>query len=90
MEEGSIDTDKVIEVLVSPEFHDYHWLLRGDVDERFGDGFTQQLTDAMLTMHESEEGRAIVESYGAQSFIPAKAEDYQQIEEVARELGLIG
>ena len=57
--------------------------------ERFGDGFTQQLTDAMLTMHESEEGKAIVESYGAEQFIEASREDYQQIEEVARELGLI-
>lgn len=90
MEEGTVDTEKVVEVLVSPEYHDYHWLLRGDTDDRFGDGFTQQLTDAMLTMHESEEGKAIVESYGAEQFIEASREDYQQIEEVARELGLIG
>lgn len=90
MEEGTVDTDTVVMVLESPEYHDYHWLLRGDADDRFGEGFTQQLTDAMLTMHESPEGAAIVESYGAESFIPAKAEDYQQIEEVAQELGLIG
>lgn len=90
LEAGEVDTDAVTEVLVSPEYHDYHWLLRGDADERFGDGFTQQLTDAMLTMHESEEGLAVVESYGAEQFIEANGEDYQQIEEVARELGLIG
>lgn len=90
MEEGTVDTEKVVMVLESPEYHDYHWLLRGDVDERFEEGFTQKLTDAMLAMHESEEGLAVVESYGAEQFIAASREDYQQIEEVARELGLVG
>lgn len=90
MEEGTVDTEKVVMVLESPEYHDYHWLLRGDVDERFEEGSTQKLTDAMLAMHESEEGLAVVESYGAEKFIAASREDYQQIEEVARELGLVG
>ena len=34
--------------------------------------------------------KALLEQYGAQSFIPTTPENYGQIEEIARELGLLG
>jgi phosphonate transport system substrate-binding protein len=88
--DGKVDPEQVVMVLESPEYHDYHWLLRGDAEDRFGEGFPQQLTDALLTLHETEGGPAIRERYGCECLIPSEAANYTEIEEVARELGLIG
>lgn len=88
--DGDVDPEQVVMVLESPEYHDYHWLLRGDAEDRFGEGFTQQLTDALLALHETEDGPVILEQYGCERLIPSEAENYTEIEEVARELGLIG
>lgn len=88
--DGAVDTEQVVKLLESPEYHDYHWLLRGDAEDRFGEGFTQRLTDALLTLHETEDGPAVLERYGCERLIPSAAENYTEIEEVARELGLIG
>ncbi|MEV0868005.1 putative selenate ABC transporter substrate-binding protein [Brachybacterium paraconglomeratum] len=90
VEDGTVDEEKVVKVLESPTYHDYHWLLRGDADERFGDGFGQRLADAMLSLHETDAGPAILEQYGCERLIPSEASNYTEIEEVARELGLIG
>lgn len=88
--DGAVDTEQVVKLLESPEYHDYHWLLRGDAEDRFGEGFTQRLTDALLTLHETEDGPEVLERYGCERLIPSAAENYTEIEEVARELGLIG
>lgn len=90
VEDGSVDPEQVVKVLESPEYHDYHWLLRGDADERFGEGFAEQLADALLTLHEAEDGAEILEQYGSERLISSAAENYTEIEEVARELGMIG
>lgn len=90
VEDGTVDPEQVVLVLESPEYHDYHWMLRADADDRFGADFTQQLTDAMLGMHETETGPEILAMYSCERLIPSSAENYAEIEEVARELGLIG
>lgn len=88
--DGAVDPAQVVKLLESPEYHDYHWLLRADAEDRFGEGFTQRLTDALLTLHETEGGPAVLEQYGCERLIPSEAANYTEIEEVARELGLIG
>ncbi|WP_422115679.1 putative selenate ABC transporter substrate-binding protein [Brachybacterium sp. UNK5269] len=90
VEDGAVDPERVVKVLESPEYHDYHWLLRGDADDRFGTDLTQQLTDAMLSLHQAEAGPAILEQYGCERLIASEAANYDEIEEVARGLGLIG
>jgi phosphonate transport system substrate-binding protein len=87
---GEIDTTKVTEVFRTPPYHDYHWLARPDLDERFGDGFTQRVTDTLLGIDGSDETeRQILDLFHASRFIQTDAGNYTQIESVARSLGLL-
>jgi phosphonate transport system substrate-binding protein len=38
---------------------------------------------------DDEQGAQVLDLFGAASFIPAEASDYDQIEQVARDLGLV-
>jgi phosphonate transport system substrate-binding protein len=87
---GKADPVKVREVFRTPAYHDYHWLIRPDVDQRFGAGFTQKVKAALLGLTgRDDQERQILELFQCKGFIEAKVEDYQQIETIARSAGLI-
>lgn len=85
VEDGSIDTDKVQVIWKTPYYPDYQWTIRGDVDERFGEGFKDRVTRALLDMDDPE----LLKRFPRAGFIPASNEDYAPIEETAEELGLL-
>lgn len=87
---GQVDTTRVHEVFRTPAYHDYHWVIRPDVDERFGTGFTTKVEDALLALDGSDlRERQVLELFQAGRFIPTKPENYRRIEQAAREAGLI-
>jgi len=87
---GKIDTSKVKLIYRTPEFHDYHWLGRPDLDQRFGAGFTKKVTDAVLGISAADpQGKQILDLFTAKAFVPTEAANYGQIEEVARVSGLL-
>jgi phosphonate transport system substrate-binding protein len=87
---GTVDEDKVVEVFRTPTYHDYHWMAGPDVDDRFGDGFTDDLQEALLGLDSSDASeKKVLELYGAGSVVPAEAADYDEIEEIGRKLGLV-
>ncbi|MEX5303932.1 putative selenate ABC transporter substrate-binding protein [Kocuria sabuli] len=87
---GSVDTDTVQEIFMTPEYADYHWVGAPGLDERFGAGFTDGLRQALLDLDGSDaEETALLEKYGAEAIIPAEPADYDRIEEIARTLNLI-
>ncbi|HET6211807.1 MAG TPA: putative selenate ABC transporter substrate-binding protein, partial [Micromonosporaceae bacterium] len=87
---GKVDVTKVVEVFRTPAYHDYHWLIRPDVDDRLGAGVTQRVADALLGVDGTEaQETQILELFHCKGFITAKPEDYAQIESVGRTLGLI-
>jgi len=47
----------------------------------------QQLSTALVKMHETEQGRAVLETFGAQRFLPCTIEEYAAIYEMVGELG---
>lgn len=85
VEAGNIDTDQVEVVWKTPNYPDYQWTIRGDVDERFGTGFADRVQQALLNM----EDPALLESFPRSGFIPASNDDYAIIESVGKELDLI-
>ncbi|RDB43089.1 putative selenate ABC transporter substrate-binding protein [Halomonas sp. DQ26W] len=85
LEAGNIDPDRVQVIWETPPYPDYQWTVRGDVDERFGDGFTERLQQALLDMDDPD----LLASFPRAGFIPAVNEDYQEILEVAQSLGLL-
>ena len=86
---GEVDP-LVVEYGRTPPYADYHWLLgRGAVDrlgsdlpERVRAFFTGLSPDALP-------GREVLELFGAAAFVPARASDYDRIERIGRELGLV-
>lgn len=88
--DGRVDPGKVSVIWRTPPYVDYHWVVRPGLDERFGEGFTNKLQNALLDLSaDTENGATILELFGAERFIPAKDEDYVMIETVGRQLGKI-
>ncbi|MDN3524112.1 putative selenate ABC transporter substrate-binding protein [Halomonas sabkhae] len=85
VEDGRVDTDKVEVIWSTPSYPDYQWTIRGDADERYGDGFSERVQQALLEMDDP----ALLESFPRSAFIPADNSMYAPIEEVAESLGLL-
>jgi phosphonate transport system substrate-binding protein len=82
---GKIDEAKVQIIWRTPPYPDYQWTIRGDVDRKYGDGFTNKVTAALLGMKD----QVLLEAFPRKSFVPASNADYQPILETAKSIGLI-
>lgn len=87
--DGSVDPTKVIAVLRSPGYRDYHWIAGPDTDKRFGAGFTDKIKASLLSADADADGTKALGFLGAKKFIPADKANYGQIELIGRKLGLI-
>lgn len=85
VESGNVDADRVQVIWETPPYPDYQWTVHGDLDERFGEGFTDRLQAALIAMDDP----ALLASFPRSGFIPAGNDDYDMILEVARDLGLL-
>ncbi|KEF32406.1 Phosphonate ABC transporter phosphate-binding periplasmic component [Marinobacter nitratireducens] len=83
--DGNIDTDAVEVIWKTPAYPDYQWTIRGDVDERFGDGFKDRVKQALLNLDDP----ALLESFPRSGFIPASNDDYEPIRKTAEEIGIL-
>ncbi|SDN65352.1 phosphonate transport system substrate-binding protein [Halomonas shengliensis] len=83
--DGRVDTDKVSVIWATPEYPDYNWTIRGDADERFGEGFGDEVQAAFLEMEDPE----LLGAFPREGFIAADNALYAPIEEVAEALGLL-
>jgi len=89
-EAGTVDRDKVVEVFTTPVYSDYHWLGGPGIDDRLGEGFTEELRGALLDLDGSTpQEESVLEKYGAEKLIDTDAESYDRIEEIGRQLGLV-
>jgi len=89
-EAGEVDLSNVVVLFRTPAYYDYHWLARPDLDEQFGEGTTQKVTDLLLGLDASNEDDAqILELFGAESFIETENSNYDRIKDVAEEQGLL-
>lgn len=87
---GKANRAKVMAIWKSPGYPDYHWIAQGNLDQRFGMGFTTKLKKAILSWRPSDpQQKVILGLFGAQQFIPASPGEYTRIEQVGREIGKI-
>ena len=87
---GKANRAKVMAIWKSPGYPDYHWIAQGNLDTRFGKGFTVKLQQAILSWRPSDpQQKAILSLFGAQQFIQASPGEYKRIEQVGREIGKI-
>lgn len=88
---GTVDRTKVVELFTTPSYHDYHWLAGPRTNERFGAGFTDKLSSALLALDYANPDQAkVLDLYGAKKFIPTTEDNYREIEQIGAKLGLIG
>jgi phosphonate transport system substrate-binding protein len=87
---GEPNLDDVIVLWRTPGYADYHWLARPDLDSVAGTGTTQAITDLLLGLDMANPQDAeILDLFGATKFITTTNSNYDQIEAVAREQGLL-
>ncbi|MGJ8686813.1 MAG: putative selenate ABC transporter substrate-binding protein [Spongiibacteraceae bacterium] len=85
MQAGKIDKTKVQVIWTTPSYPDYQWSVRGDIDSRFGVGFTEKVRAALLGMTDPD----LLQSFPRSSFVAASNEDYAPIAATAKAIGLI-
>mgnify|MGYP002636782334 FL=1 len=82
---GKIDTSKVRIIWRTPAYPDYQWTVRGDVDKKFGKGFSAKIKTSLLSMNDPD----LLKAFPRSGFIPAKNVDYEPIKNTAKSIGLI-
>lgn len=85
LENGNINTDEVKVIWETPTYPNYQWTIRGDVDDRYGEGFTDKVRQALLDMDDP----ALLESFPRSGFIPTANENYEPIRSVAEQIGIL-
>ncbi|MBQ0752705.1 MAG: putative selenate ABC transporter substrate-binding protein [Gammaproteobacteria bacterium] len=83
--QGKIDTSKVSVIWKTPEYLDYHWVIRGDTDSHWGKGFSDKVQATLLGINDPE----ILAAFPRSSFVAANNDDYQAILETAQSIGLL-
>ena len=88
--DGKVNPDNVYVIWRTPQYFDYHWVIRPDVTQTYGDDIIKRVTDALLKLDPSvPDQKEILDLYGAKKFITTTNDNYSQIEQVGRQLGLI-
>jgi phosphonate transport system substrate-binding protein len=86
--DGKADEGKIRVIYTTPEYFDYHWMARPDLDRAYGNGFTGRLQAALLALNPAEH-KDILELFSTQRFIESNNENYRDIERVARSLEIV-
>lgn len=87
---GEIDESRVQLIWETPPYYNYHWVIHPAVEDRYGDGFVEEVQAALVGLDASDpEEQAVLELFSAEQFIPTQNENYAQIEAIARELGKV-
>ncbi|MBB4930526.1 phosphonate transport system substrate-binding protein [Lipingzhangella halophila] len=90
VEAGEVDLSDVEVLWRTPGYADYHWLVRPDIDDAFGKGTREKVLDLLLGLDQENSADAeLLDLFGAESFVRTKDSDYDRIEDVARDLGLL-
>ena len=90
LESGRIDPSKVFVIWKTPSYYNYHWLVQGNLDKRFREGFTKELTNVFLSFNKkSTRQKKILDLFGAKKFIISKNENYNKIEKIGRKISKI-
>ena len=90
VESGDVDLDQVQVIWRTPAFYDYHWVIRPDVVERYGEDFIEQVTQAFTQLDvNNPDHKQILDLFSAEAFIVTENGNYLQIETVGQDIGLI-
>ena len=90
VESGDVDLEKVQVIWRTPAFYDYHWVIRPDVLERYGEDFIEHVTQAFTQLDsDNPDHKEILDLFSAEKFIVTENGNYIEIETVGRDIGMI-
>ena len=81
---GNVDSTKVSIIWRTPTYPDYNWSIRGDVEEKYGEGFIAKVKDALLALDDRE----ILDQFPRTRFIAADNSMYASILETGTAIGI--
>jgi phosphonate transport system substrate-binding protein len=85
-----VDLSKVQAVFITPPYYDYHWLIRPDIKQNFGNDFVDKVKTAFQSLDANvNSDKEILGFFGAKKFIPTENKNYAAIEQIGREIGKI-
>lgn len=86
IDEKKIDPAKVRVLWTTPDYYDYNWTVRGDLDPQL----IEKIKGAFLSLdYAKPEQQKILDLQRTHKFIPTKPENYRSIEEAAKSAGLL-
>ncbi len=88
MQQETANPDLVKEFYTTPPYFNYNWTAQGDLDEIYGEGFTEKVRNALLSLNPQEHGD-ILELFSTEGFIETNNANYAAVEKVARDLDLV-
>ena len=83
--EGTTDPDVAMIIWETPTYVDYHWVAHPELDAAYGEGFTERLQQALVGI--SDPG--LLSALPRARLIPASDQDYDQLRNVAEQLGML-
>ena len=84
--DGELDPKQCIKIWETPPYADYNWTAHPALETRFGQGFTDRLQAALVSIDDPILLDALQRPDG---LIAASNADFEQIESICREIGLI-
>jgi phosphonate transport system substrate-binding protein len=85
--EGLVDVNKVEVFYTTPPYFDYNWTVNKGLDEKYGEGTKDKVKEAILSL--TQDDSEVMTLLQADSFIETNNDNYQAIEQVAKQLGII-
>ncbi len=86
IDEKKIDVTKVRVLWTTPDYYDYNWTVRGDLEPQL----IEKIKGAFLSLdYGKPEQKKILELQRTHKFIPTQPENYRSIEEAAKSAGLL-
>lgn len=82
--EGKIDPRRVTVIWATPEYPDYNWTIRGDVETTHGKGFIRKVQTALINLNDPE----LLDSFPRRRFIKADNGMYQPILDTGTAIGI--
>jgi phosphonate transport system substrate-binding protein len=89
VKEKKLDPELVQIIWVSPEYFDYQFTVRPDLETRFGAGFTAKLTDALTSI--SGDDTKLLGGIGREDdhLVTCSNEDWETLRQTAHDIGLL-
>jgi phosphonate transport system substrate-binding protein len=87
VKEKLVDVNKVEVFYITPEYYDYNWTVNKGLDEKYGDGTKNKVKEAILSMTRADS--EVMTLLQSDNFIETNNDNYEAIEKVAKQLGII-